>query len=71
MVDQAPTAEQYPGNTVKLVCPRCRFVIAAFTADEVEHDRIKRRRYHSLLSRQQLCGGCLCTVRKLEALWES
>jgi hypothetical protein len=26
--------------------------------------------YQSLLGRQQLCDGCLCNVRELEAKWE-
>lgn len=66
------TTEQLsPGSVVKLVCPRCRFVIAMFTHNEIQQDHIKRKRYQALLTRQQFCGGCLCTVRKLEAVWET
>ena len=71
MVEHGAAETGPAGNLVKLVCPRCRFVIATFTAEEIKEDVIKRKRYQSLLTRQQFCGGCLCTVRKLEAAWES
>lgn len=70
MVGHEVLSERQPSDVVKLVCPRCRFVIAAFTACELQRDSIKRKRYQSLLTRQQLCGSCLCTVRRLEELWE-
>lgn len=70
MVDPAPRAQELPGERVELVCPRCRFVIATFTAAELAGEAIKQKRYRALLTRQQLCGGCFCTVRKLEAVWD-
>jgi hypothetical protein len=63
-------AQDYPGKRVDLVCPRCDYVIANFTADELVRERTKAKRYRALTTRQQFCGGCMCTVRKLDAVWD-
>lgn len=62
--------KEFPGKGVNLVCPRCGYVIANFTSEELVREPTKAKRYRALTARQQFCGGCMSTVRKLDAVWD-
>lgn len=70
MVERDDGTQEYTGKRVNVVCPRCGYVIAIFTADELVREPTKAKRYRALITRQQFCGGCMCTVRKLDAAWD-
>ncbi len=55
--------------TIKLVCPKCGFVIETFQEEELQ-DRRKMKRFEALKKRQSLCLNCKSMVMGLKEVRE-
>jgi hypothetical protein len=54
---------------IKLVCPKCGFIIETFKEEDLKDPR-KNKRYEALLKRTSLCGNCKTMVLRLKEIRE-